>query len=145
MPYRITLKVKHVVSLLVLSAALGTSACFEPLRIEVTGGNEPSFILHEGASGSLGYLIVKEYSTEAGKSIWSVGGKGNYIPMSYFRSTTIHYGDVPSGWSQETPGSGSKPPVLLEGKTYQVTCGMFDTESRVAVFSIKNGKVVQQN
>jgi len=63
--------------------------------------------------------------------------------MSYFHSTTIHYGEVPAGWSQETPGNDLKPPVLSEGNTYQVTCGMFDTESRVAVFSIKNGKVVR--
>ena len=122
----------------------GATACFEPLTIEIIGDSEPTFILHDGASGSLGYLIVREYSSnQSGPSVWSIGGKGNYLSMSYLHPTKIHFSEVPSGWVQETPSPGVKPTPLVEGKTYQVICGMFDVESRAAIFRIQNGKAVE--
>ena len=136
---------KHLKLIITLSVAVGCISCFDPLRIEVTERNPPRFILHDGSSGYLGGILVKEYGPNGpGENIWVVGLQGGSAPMSYFHATEISYGEVPDGWVQEIPKQGLKAPILIEGKTYQVVCQMFDTESRAAIFSLKDGKVVQE-
>jgi len=136
---------KHLKLIVVLSVATGCISCFGPLRIEVTEKNPPSFILHDGSSGYLGAVLVKEFTPDGtGENIWIVGPPGGSTPMSYLHATEIRYGEVPNGWVQQIPKQSVKAPALIEGKTYQVICRMFDTESRAAIFSLNDGKVVQK-
>jgi hypothetical protein len=128
----------------VLIATLTTSACFDPVRIEISEDNLPTFTLQGG--GALGGVSVREYPVvHSPRYLWATGSGGSYLSLSYFRSTTIKYGDRIADWGQDHPAEGAKPPPLLEGKTYQVIFSMVDRDSRAAVFTVKNGKVVRQD
>ena len=64
---------KHLKLIIALSVAIGCISCFDPLRIEVTERNPPSFILHDGSSGYLGAVLVKEFGPNGpGENIWVV-------------------------------------------------------------------------
>ena len=129
-----------------LAAATALFSCSGPLRIEVSETNPPTFVLHGGGSGYLGGVLVKEYGPDGPKeNIWVVGPKDRSIALSHFRLTAIRYGDLPNGWTQEIPSDGKEAPALTEGKTYQVVFQMFDVETRAAIFSIRDGKVVQRH
>lgn len=141
------IRVRNVCGLLVtLAAATALLACSGPLRIEISEANPPTFVLHGGGSGYLGGVLVKEYDPDRpGKNIWVVGPKDGSIGLSHFRATKVRYGDLPDGWIQEIPSDGKGAPALTEGKTYQVVIEMFDVETRAAIFSIRDGKVVQRH
>ena len=131
--------------LITLAAATALLSCSGPLRIEISETNPPTFVLHGGGSGYLGGVLVKEYGPDRpGENIWVVGPKGGSIGLSHFRTTEIRYGELPDGWTQEIPSDGKAAPALTEGKTYQVVFQMFDVETRAAIFSIRDGKVVQR-
>jgi hypothetical protein len=138
--------IRHVALAILLTALLVSSSCFEPLSVEISEDNPPTFILRGGASGFLGGVSVYEYpESEPPIYVWSTGSRGKYISLSYFGPTRIKYGEPIDGWVQDRPAGGLTPPLLVEGKTYQVDFLMFDVGSRRAVFTIRNGKAVQQN
>lgn len=127
----------------VLTATLASSACFDPVRIEIGADHWPTFTLRGG--GALGGVSVREYPVAPSpRYLWATGSGGSYLALSYFHPTTIKYGDRIADWGQDHPAEGATPPPLLEGKTYQVIFSMVDRDSRAAVFTLKNGKVVQQ-
>jgi hypothetical protein len=128
----------------VLTATLAASACFDPVRIEISADNPPTFILH-GGGGSWGGVSVREYPAgQAPLYLWATGSRGSHISLSYFHPTEIKYGERIAGWGQDKPADGAKPPPLIEGKTYQVIFSLVAGESRAAVFTLRQGKVVQQ-
>jgi hypothetical protein len=142
------MKIESLLKLLtfavLLTATLASSACFDPVRIEIGEDNLPTFTLR-GGGGALGGVSVREYPVaHSPRYLWATGSGGSYLSLSYFHPTTIKYGDRIADWGQDHPAEGATPPPLLEGKTYQVIFSMVDRDSRAAVFTIKNGKVVQQ-
>jgi hypothetical protein len=137
---------KSLTLAVLLTATLTSSACFDPLRIEISEENLPTFTLRGGGGGALGGVSVREYPVaHSPLYLWATGSGGRYLSLSYFHPTTIKYGDRIADWGQDKPADGSKPPPLLEGQTYQVIFSMVDRESRAAVFTVRNGKVVQQD
>ena len=138
---------KHLLLAFLLTTTLASSACFEPLRIEISDDTQPTFILQGGGGSALGGVSVREYPAEQSPLyLWATGSRGSSPhSLSYFHSTKIKYGERISDWGQDKPADGSKPPPLMEGKTYQVIFSLFDMESKAAVFTIRNGKVVQQD
>jgi len=136
---------KHLPLAFLLTATLAASACFEPLRIEISDETPPTFILQGGGGSAVGGVSVREYPAEQPPLyLWATGARGSSLSLSYFHPTKIKYGERIADWGQDKPADGSTPPPLMEGKTYQVIFSLFDGESRAAVFTIRNGKVVQQ-
>lgn len=112
------LLIKRVSVVLTILSLVTVSACFEPLRVEVTEANPPKFVLHGGGSGYIGSVRVSEVLDEYGshKDIWLIGPTGSSEPLSHFYPKEILYGKVPEGWHEEIPRTNQDPPTLKEGR-----------------------------
>jgi hypothetical protein len=128
----------------VMALLLLLSACQCVARVSVSGSTQNGPIIHVAGSSSefttrpiLYDLSVYVGGTDQSGPIWHVKGKA--------RVSSITYGKVPSGMSEETPPIPLEPgrvySVSIEGDADEALFGM-SCRGRVSFFVNSNGKVV---
>jgi hypothetical protein len=135
------------VKILIVTLALMFSGC-RSLTISMNNSNPPVFTFSTGRFSEccdhLIFLTVSELptgNTTEAKDLWqifplsSTDNYGNHLPR-------ITYGQVPAGFEQKIPASGSPPP-LEEGKTYEAFGPLIATPHAVVRFRISNGQAIQ--
>lgn len=133
--------------LLVLTCSL--SACEIDTRVYISDSkNPPTFKL--SGSGELGEFIVVGPFTSVEDldsyrpdvhAIWKIGPL-RYGKLSVGSVPPITYGVVPNGFTQDTPASGSPPP-LEDGKFYSVTAPSTNAGFRKLCFKVERAVIIK--
>jgi hypothetical protein len=132
----------HACLILILLASSLSFGFERDLSIKIDGSNRPTFTL--SGTGRLVFLYVLEVPPNRLPSIkdpklWEIRPTGN---TKISALPAITYGKVPKEFVQITPASEA-PPVLIEGRTYEVGGPADDANGGSIWFAIKGGKSVQ--
>ncbi len=128
-----------------LLALLLVGGC-KSLSISVNDSNPPVFSFAAGQFAEccdhLAFLVVSEIPTarDQEKVIWKIQPKSG-TDNSAQRLPQITYGQVPPGFEQVIPSTGTAP-RLEEGKVYAASGPRVEVPEAFVIFRIQNGKAI---
>jgi hypothetical protein len=133
---------------LLLIAVYGLAACEDRTTVSITAPQNPPTFKLSGSGGVFLFIFIGPHSTleEIGSNqevhnIWRVSPvEGTNITASYL--PTLTYGQVPPGFRQDVPASGSPPP-LEEGKFYSVRTPTHGANFQALCFKMEGGNAVE--
>ena len=129
-------------------------ACSTDVTLSMDEGNPPTFKFARNFSevNTLPFFDVIEVARENEKlpyheqhfdknvTLWRI--VPDKVDTAIDQLPAITYGQVPTGFSQKLPESGS-PPALVEGKVYQAGGPPVMMRRAIIQFAIRNGRAVR--
>jgi hypothetical protein len=134
------------VIIVLLLAALFSSACERDTRLIIEEGNPPGFVM--SGSGTLGFLRIRgpkkqrEAVGEDASIYWEIEPKDEDSDRNVGRLSPITYGKVPDGYTQVYPEQGQAAPPLVEGERYNIRIATNNANGVNKSFEIRQGKAV---
>jgi len=134
-----------------LAVVVLSASCYEvDMTVALDEGNPPTFKL--SGSGKLIQFLVMEVPpwnqtqtvqrrSDVNTVLWQIRPTGENKIWSLPKIT---YGQIPSGFEQVYPAGNTAPPVLVEGKVYEVGGTAYNANGGFIWIIVHDGKVVER-